>query len=174
MAVLGLNNLTGTVPGTAIKWWACKFQAIEDGTFIDLNFIGSSTGSSQLYKLCIWADNAGSPGTLLFESAAGAINTTDQTWTRPCTYAFSNGDIMHLGFVSDDWSNIYNITGATNQSTEFNEDYTSYGSFPIPVTTLAQYSLTTVIWGNYTPSSPVSAASITGIQSIKGIQTLKF
>ena len=172
MAVIGLDNLTGTAPGTAVRWWACKFQAIEDGTFIDLNFSGSSTGTA-VYKLCIWADSAGVPGTLLFESAQASINTTNQTWTRPCTYSFTSGQVMHLGFVSDDWCNNNNIAGSSNQTTEFNEDYTSYGSFPIPVTVLAQYPLATVIWGNYTPAAGGSP-SIIGIQSIKGIQTLKF
>lgn len=170
MATLGTTSIGGT-SGIIVRWWACKYTAIENGTFTDLNCYFDMTGPGN-YKLCIWADSGGNPGTLLFQSASDT-HTTTPTWkSRPCTYSFTNGEVMHLGIIADDWMNIYQNSGGTNQLTEFTQDYTSWPTPPNPPTVQQQYNLVASIYGNYTPAS--SGANIKGIQSIKGIQTLKF
>lgn len=152
MPIIGKNTIGGS-SGSVVRYWSCKFTAPEAGTFTDLNFYGSSTGNAS-YRLCIWADNAGVPGALLFRSDAASINTTDQVWTRPCSYSFSNGQVMHLGFVSDDWSNVYSDAGSANQFTEFSEDYTAWDTTPNPPGILGQSAVAATIYGNYTASAP--------------------
>lgn len=151
MAVLGYNTIGGT-SGEITKWWSCKFTTTEAGEITDLNFYGDGLISIG-FKLCIWADNAGSPGALLAESASGTMTTTPGWWTRPISYTFGASEVLHLGFVGEDWIHQYRDAGSTNQYTEFTEDYTGWPTVPDPPTVDGQYDILVSIYANYTPAS---------------------
>lgn len=177
MSILGKNNI-GSSQFNIVRWWSCKFTATEDGTFTDLNCYFDMTGPGN-YKLCIWADSGGNPGTLLFESVSDTHNTTPTWKTRSCNYSFTLGEVMHIGIVADDWMNIYTDTGGTNQLTEFTQDYTGWPTVPNPPTVQQQYNSSVSIYGNYTPGGGVNPAygqipSITGLLSVTGLQSITF
>lgn len=153
MAILGYSSIGGT-QFFWLQWFSIKVQADEDGTFDDLNAYFNLTGSGN-YKLCIWADNgSGEPGTLLFESSPDTVGTSPSLKTVSCNYSFTNGEILHLGIIADDWFELYGDTGSTNQFTDFVEDYTDWaGGAPNPPTVNGQYNTVVTIYGNYTPAA---------------------
>lgn len=153
MPVIGYNTVGGS-SALITKWWSCKFTAPnEAGTITDLNYYGNALGPGINFKLCIWADSSGSPGTLLAESTSSTFNTTTQWWPRPISYAFSPNEVLHFGIVLDDWCDVYRDAGGTNQFTEFTEDFTNWPTAPDPPTVDGQYNLVNSIYANYTQVS---------------------
>lgn len=149
MAVLGYN----TIGGTNFQWnnfHSTEFTATEDGQFTDLNAYFALTGAGN-YKMCIWDTS----GNLLFESVADTANTTPGWKSRPCTYSFTNGQVMRIGIIADDWFSLYGDTGATGQFTDYTLEAngTNYAAgAPDPAVVNNQYAVITSIYGNYTPS----------------------
>lgn len=152
MATFGKTNIGGT-DFTSVWWWGCKFTAPEAGDITSISMYGNSTGTAS-YKLCIWADNAGFADTLLAESSSASINTTTQWWTRPVTYSVSASEVVWLGFISDDWVQLYRDAGSTNQWEEFDQDYNNWPTAPNPPTDNGRYDYELSIYATYTPAAP--------------------
>lgn len=150
MATLGKTNIGSSGAVEIQKWWSIKFTAgATGGTITDMNVYADGLISIG-FKLCIWADSSGSPGSLLAESSIGTMTTTPGWWTRSLSYTFSPSQVMHFGIVAEDWMHVYRDAGSTNQFTEFTQDYTNWSTTPNPPTVDGQYDYENSIYVNYT------------------------
>ena len=171
MAILGNNTILGLTTITS-RGPFYYVQSTEAGNATSLSFYLRSTGTATI-RYVIYSDIAGAPGALLAQSVDGSVNTTSQWITIPISYSFANGETMFIGVKCTDYIEIAYDAGATNQLAIIDAEFRSnYPTVDNPAVTFQQFDNTMSGYITYTPSA--LPASITGIATLKGIQTLKF
>ena len=134
-----------------------------------------STGVANI-KFVIYSSNAGVPDVLLAESALSTVGTTFSWITLPISYSFITGQSMFLGVLCDDNTEAASTPGTVNQTYQDSIFWPTFPTAPNPSTYTSQSNNELSVYVTYTPAGPpsISSGTIKGVQSFKGVQSIKF
>ena len=133
-----------------------KFTNTVAGTLNSISIVPTTTSGSANFKPAVYADNAGSPGTLLSSGTQVTGTTSGTTLTLALTTAQSltAGQNIWIGYITDTSVSMQrqdNSSFATNAGYTASITYSSGAPSTAPSMSSGQYSLQ--IWGNVTGMS---------------------
>lgn len=149
-----LNSATGYMSANIL--FLRKYQAKVSGTLSSISLMPETTSTGANFKAAVYADNSGSPGTLLTSGSQVTGCTAGTVLTLPLTSpaSITSGTNYWIGYVTD---TSVSMQRADNNSYSTSAGYTAsitYTSAPpstAPSMSSGQYSLQ--CWGNVTGMS---------------------
>ena len=147
-------NLTGaTGYMSASQLYLRKFTVPVAGTLASVGIMPASTSSGANFKPAVYADNAGSPGTLLSSGpqVTGCASGTALALALTTPQALTAGQNVWIGYVTDTALTMQrqdNSSFVTNAGYTASVTYSSGAPSNAPGMSSGQYSLQ--VWGNMT------------------------
>lgn len=151
MATFGTTTIGGTSNSGTAGPLGSKFTAPATGTITDMTFYGRVDSGNAV--LLIYADSAGSPTTLLAQSASQAGWTVVDWHTASVSLAITSGTVYWLMMSHDTGGPQYTMyydAGSSNQLS-----YTGSGGIPDPYGTPNFLAWNMSIYATYTTGGAV-------------------
>jgi hypothetical protein len=150
-AYYSLSNSTTYMSGGQL--YLRKFTAPVSGTLHSISIMPATTSSGANFKPAIYADNSGSPGTLLSTGSqvTGATALTAVTMPLTTAQSLTAGTSYWIGYVTDTTLSMQrddNSSFATNAGYSASVTYTSAPPSTTPSMSSGQTSVQ--LWGNVT------------------------
>jgi hypothetical protein len=150
-AYYSLSNSTTYMSGGQL--YLRKFTAPVSGTLHSISIMPATTSSGANFKPAIYADNSGSPGTLLSTGSqvTGATALTAVTMPLTTVQSLTAGNSYWIGYVTDTTLSMQrddNSSFATNAGYSASVTYTSAPPSTAPSMSSGQTSVQ--LWGNVT------------------------